>query len=170
MISYFLICIYLYRGRSRIVLVNLYKTKSSFSLVMLRYVIKPLIQTVIHALLYENYRNQILCISLLDFICFGCSAAFQLLVGASKAKILFVSDCLFDFSLSAINLTLYFQQAAYPELSQEFEHFIKVFLYIIVSVMTFYIVYSIMDFAKFFHTPPIIISGRKQKPSLSGLR
>lgn len=51
-VSYFLLCKYLYGKKSRIFLVNLYSTKGSFLLVMFRYVFKPIIQTIIHALLY----------------------------------------------------------------------------------------------------------------------
>ena len=50
--------------------------RDPFLLVMLRYVIKPLIQTVVHALMYENYTLQIFIIAILDVICFGCSGAF----------------------------------------------------------------------------------------------
>ena len=76
MISYFLMCKYFYGKKSRIFLVNLYRTKGSFGLIMLRYVIKPFIQTAVHALMYENYTQQIFIIAIVDVICFGCSGAF----------------------------------------------------------------------------------------------
>lgn len=82
-----------------------------------RFVVKPLIQTIIHAQMYENYQDQIRWIAFFDVVSLLSLVGFEMMKGASKSKSFFVSDCIFDFSLAAINCTLYFKQVVYPELS-----------------------------------------------------
>lgn len=111
---YFMACQYLYPRRCRVFLVNTYMVRGTFVLASFRFMVKPMIESIIHACMYENYEGQILCIAFINLLSFFYLNVFEMVKGAFKVKTEFLIDCLFDLSLSFLNFVLYIKQAAHP--------------------------------------------------------
>lgn len=106
-LSLYLIYSYLYRSKLSYFLANMHLMDYSIVGIVIRFVIKPIIQGAVHCILHSQPNVQLSLLVSIEVAVFLCLSWFNMRHGVVKAKASFVLDCLIGLVGALITMLLY---------------------------------------------------------------
>lgn len=143
-VSLFYLSRYFYGDLSKTFLSNLYRTEGAFTLMTVKFVLLPVVETSLHSYLFDSYSAQVLSLAVTNILAMLTLAGFELRYGIFRTKGQFVLESMADASIAALNLLLYLKHAAFPELSELIEEWVGRLLHILGIVVIVCALYSLV--------------------------